>query len=50
LLAELDACYTEHRWCGELEAGVDGLTVWIACDCGAAMARRAGQDDHAGRD
>jgi hypothetical protein len=29
LLTELDAFYTEHRRCSELEAGVDGPTVWI---------------------
>jgi hypothetical protein len=37
LLSELDAFDTEHRRCGELEAGVEGPTVWIACDCGATV-------------
>jgi hypothetical protein len=32
LLTDLDAFYTEHRRCGELDAGVNGPTVWIACD------------------
>jgi hypothetical protein len=32
LLTELDAFYTEHRRCGELEAGADGPVVWIGCD------------------
>jgi hypothetical protein len=41
LLTELDAFYTEHRRCGEVEASVEGLVVWIACPCGAVMARRA---------
>ena len=31
LLTELDAFYTEHQRCGELEAGVEGPTVWFAC-------------------
>jgi hypothetical protein len=34
LLTDLDAFFTEHRRCGELEASVDGAVVWIACDCG----------------
>jgi hypothetical protein len=39
LLAELDAFYTEHRQCGELEAGIEGEVVWFDCECGASMAR-----------
>jgi hypothetical protein len=46
LLTELDAFYTEHRRCGELEAGADGPVVWIGCECGARIARRA-NDGHA---
>jgi hypothetical protein len=38
LLTELDAFYTEHRRCGELEAGVEGRW-WMACSCGATVAR-----------
>jgi len=41
LLTELDAFYTDHRLCGELDAGVDGPTVWFDCECGARIARRA---------
>jgi hypothetical protein len=41
LLTELDAFFTEHRRCGDLDAGVEGSIVWIACDCGAIVARRA---------
>ena len=41
LLTELDAFYTDHRQCGELDAGVDGLIVWLACECGARMVRHA---------
>jgi hypothetical protein len=32
LLTELDAFYTEHRQCGELDGGVDDATVWLACE------------------
>jgi hypothetical protein len=40
LLTELDAFFTEHGRCGELDAGVEGEMVWIACDWGARLARR----------
>jgi hypothetical protein len=50
LLSALDAFYLEHRRCGELDGGVDRPVVWIACDCGASMARRAGEGDHGGPD
>jgi hypothetical protein len=50
LLTDLDAFFTEHRRCGELDADVDGAIVWMACDCGASMARRVDEDDRAGRD
>jgi hypothetical protein len=49
LLAELDAFFTEHGRCGDLNGGVDWPVVWIVCDCGASMARRVDEDDHAGR-
>jgi hypothetical protein len=45
LLSELNAFFTDHRLCGGLEAGVDGRTVWIACGCGASMARLADEDE-----
>jgi hypothetical protein len=38
LLAALDAFVQEHRRCGELDGGVDGERVWMACECGAALA------------
>jgi hypothetical protein len=41
LLTELDAFFTEHDRRGDLDVGVDDVMVWIACDCGASMARRA---------
>jgi hypothetical protein len=50
LLSELDAFFTDHRRCSELDAGVDGPVVWIACDCGVSMARRADIGDHAAVD
>jgi hypothetical protein len=40
LADELDAVDTEHcRW-GDRNGGVDGEIVWMACDCGATIARR----------
>jgi hypothetical protein len=48
LLTELDAFFTEHQRCGDLDAGVEGAVVWMACDCGANMARRVDVDDRAG--
>jgi hypothetical protein len=49
LLTDLDAFFADHHQCGELDAGVDERIVWMACDCGARMARRVDEDDHAGR-
>ena len=34
LLTELDAFFTDHRLGADLDAGVEGEVVWIACDCG----------------
>jgi hypothetical protein len=48
LLTELDAFYLDHRRCGELDGGVDDATVWLACECGAGMTRRADEGDRAG--
>jgi hypothetical protein len=39
LLTELDAFYTEHRRCGDLETGFDGPVVWFDCEGGARMTR-----------
>jgi hypothetical protein len=47
LLTDLDAFSTEHRRCGDLDAGVEGPVVWMAYDCRASMARRADVDDDA---
>ena len=45
LLTDPDAFYTKHRRCSDLGPGIDGPVVWIACPCGARMARRAEEDD-----
>jgi hypothetical protein len=37
-MTRLDAFDTEHRQCGDLDAGVDDVMVGIACECGASMA------------
>jgi hypothetical protein len=37
LLTALDAFMQEHRRCGELDGGVEGERVWMACDCGAGI-------------
>jgi hypothetical protein len=44
LLTELDAFSTEHRCCGDLDAGVDGPVVWIDCEYGATVVRRVDED------
>jgi hypothetical protein len=48
LLTELEAFSIDHRLCGELEAGVDDAVVWLRCECGAGMARKA-EEDHDAR-
>jgi hypothetical protein len=45
LLAELDAFFTDHRLCGDLDPGVGGPMVWFDCECGARIARRADDGD-----
>jgi hypothetical protein len=45
LLTDLDAFYTEHRRCGELDADVDSVVIWFDCECGARIARRADDGD-----
>jgi len=40
LLADLDAFYQEHERCGDLDSGLEGDRVWMACSaCGATMSR-----------
>ena len=45
LLTELDAFYTEHGRCGDLDAGVEAVVIWFDCECGAQIARRADDGD-----
>jgi hypothetical protein len=36
----LDVFYLEHRRCGDLDGGVQGDVVWLACEsCGVQLAR-----------
>jgi hypothetical protein len=43
LPTELDAFYLDHRWCGELEAGLDGrLSGWPASAARAWRGERTG--------
>jgi hypothetical protein len=44
LLADLDAFFIDHRQCGDRRR-IGGSIVWIACDCGARMARRVDERD-----
>jgi hypothetical protein len=37
LLADLDAFLQEHRRCSDLDSGLDGDRVWMACTCGAVI-------------
>jgi len=43
VLADLHAFLQEHRYCGELESGLEGDFVWMRCTCGAVIWRH--QDD-----
>ena len=45
LLTDLEGFFTEHRRCGELDAGVAGVVIWFDCECGAWIARRADDGD-----
>jgi hypothetical protein len=39
LLTDLDAFFIDHHDCGDLDGGVEWPIVWVACPCGASMAR-----------
>jgi hypothetical protein len=39
LLAGLVAFLDEHRYCGELDSGVEEDRVWMTCTCGAVISR-----------
>jgi hypothetical protein len=41
LFDALHAFFQEHRYCGDLDGGVDGDRVWMTCTCGAVINRRA---------
>jgi hypothetical protein len=40
VLPARDAFVQEHRRCGDLDAGVEPVRVWMTCDCGAELVRR----------
>jgi len=44
LLDALYAFFQEHRRCGDLDSGLDGDRVWVACTCGAVINRCANDD------
>jgi hypothetical protein len=44
LFDALYAFFQEHRRCGELDGGVQGDRVWLACSCGASINRDADDD------
>jgi hypothetical protein len=44
LFDALYAFFQEHRRCGELDGGVEGDRVWLACSCGASINRDADDD------
>jgi hypothetical protein len=46
LLTELDAFFTDHQRCGDLDAGVDDPVVCMACDRGASMGRLLDEGEH----
>ena len=39
---DINAFYLEHRRCGELDGGVEGEQVWMACSCSARIMRPVG--------
>jgi len=44
LLADLDAFYLEHQYCGELHSAVEDDRVWMTRTCGAVINRCADDD------
>ena len=42
LLAALEAFLQERCRCGELDGGVEGKWVWMACECGVEVPRLGG--------
>jgi hypothetical protein len=43
LALDIDAFYLEHGRGGDLDAGVEGEVIWIACDCGASISASRGR-------
>jgi hypothetical protein len=50
LLAELDDFFTDHHHCGDLTPASTSQSSGSRATAEASMARRASEDDHAGRD
>ena len=50
LLTDLRAFAMEHERCGELDGGVDGDRVWMACTCALRSCKRSIQDSRLSRD
>jgi hypothetical protein len=44
LFDALWAFYEEHKYCGELDTGIEGDRVWMTCTCGAVINRDADRD------
>jgi hypothetical protein len=44
LFAALYAFFQEHQYCGDLDGGVEGKRVWMACTSGATINRDADRD------
>ena len=36
--------FQEHQYCGELDIGIEGDRVWIACTCRAVINRNSDRD------
>jgi hypothetical protein len=44
LFDALYAFFQEHRYCGDLDGGVEGDRVWMTCTCGSVISRDADRD------
>jgi hypothetical protein len=45
LLSDVDAFFTDHHRCGDLDAGVEADIVWIDCECGARIVRQVAEEE-----
>ena len=50
ILDALDAFLQKHRRYGELDGGVEGERVWMACSCGGALDGPLRRKDGGGAD